>query len=282
MAENLFILKRRIKTAGNISQIAKAMEMISASKIKKAQNAVENNKPYSQKITDMMQRFISKVELRDFSHPYITPKISNKKLLIVISPDKGLCGSLNTNLAKKLFELENKNTMIMTVGKKMERLASRLDFEFVASIPIGSTMPSYRLVFQIKRLIDQYYLSNQVDSVHFLFTEFHSIFAQSPSLVQLLPIANIDMEVSDSNGNYLVEPNVVEILENLLPYYLETKIYATLLESYTSEHASRMVAMQNAKNNARDVAAYLTLRYNKTRQERITGELLDLSNSQVM
>ena len=285
MAENLFILKRRIKTATNITQIAKAMEMISASKIKKAQNMVENNKPYAQKISFLTQNIIAKTDLKDFTHLYINPQKTDKKLLIVLSPDKGLCGSLNTNLAKKLFELESRNTSLVTVGKKMERYVTRLNYDFVAAFTIGSNIPSYTLVFQLKKLINQYYLSGLVSEVVFLYTEFESIFIQFPKTITVLPIQKSEETTKDFsalNANFLVEPGVYALLEALLPYYIETQIYSCLIESYTSEHAARMVAMQNAKNNARDVAAYLTLRYNKTRQERITSELLDLNNSQIV
>lgn len=277
MAENLQLLKRRIRTAKNIAQIAKAMEMISASKIKRAQSAVLNNKPYTERIVSLTNNILRHADLKKFQHPYLSNNSkSNKKLVIVISPDKGLCGSLNTNLFKKILEQDNKDTKIVTVGKKAGRFSSRLESDLIGEYPMGTILPDYSIVYSIIEAINSEYLSKNVSSVEILYTQFTSIFSQEPVIKKILPI---QVSHEDEELPYIFEPSEDEILSDLLPYYLEVYLFNSIIEAYTSEQASRMVAMQNAKNNALDIADYLTLSYNKSRQERITNELLSLANN---
>lgn len=278
MAQNLQLLKRRIKTAKNVSQIAKAMEMMSASKIKRAQTTVENNKPYAKRIESLTGSLIQNTKKSKFKHPYIDGNNSSKKLLIAISPDRGLCGSLNTNLFKALMAQEDKNTILITIGNKFERFASRLDFEFLASFPMGTTLPRYSMVFELIKLIDEQYKTGNVSSVEILFAEFASFFEQKPKTHKILPL-NTEVVANNDELFHLFEPGPEKLLEALLPQYLEVALYSALLEAYTSEQAARMVAMQNAKTNAQDIASFLTLTYNKFRQEKITNEILDLGNN---
>ena len=276
MAQSLQLLNRRIKTAKNIAQIAKAMEMISASKIKRAQKAVESNKPYATRLTALTQAILAQSELVNFRHPFIDGNKSEKKLLIVISPDKGLCGSLNTNLFKKFLEIEDKNKKIVSLGKKISQFASKSSGELIAQFNIGTTIPEYQIVYQLVEIINNEYMSGNVGRVEVLFNQFNSIFSQEPILKTLLPI---EKPAEAEQLPYIFEPGASEIINDLLPYYPEVVIYNAILESFTAEQAARMVAMQNAKNNALDIADYLTLSYNKQRQEKITSELLALSSS---
>lgn len=278
MAENLQLLKRRIKTAKNIAQIAKAMEMISASKIKKAQDAVTNNKPYSERIRELTERIALNVDFKKFSHPYLRLNSSDKKLLIVLSPDKGLCGSLNTNIYKRLLEVDTKNTSVITIGRRASLFLSKIGIEPLESLDAGSTLPSYSRVYYLVDLIHREYMQEKVSYVEILYPEFLSVFSQETTVKQLLPLSI--PETDEGKLPYIFEPVAKELLSELLPYYLETSIYSVLLEAYTSEQAARMIAMQNAKNNAFDIADSLTLSYNKSRQEKITNEILDLNNAQ--
>ena len=276
MAQNLQLLRRRIKTAKNIAQVARSMEMISASKIKKAQTAVENNKPYAERIMNLSASILKNIDRDKFKHPYVDGNDSDKTLLIVISSDKGLCGSLNTNLTRKLLELDARNQKVFVIGKKVFQSAARLDSEYLGGINIGTVLPPYSMVYQIIELINQEYLSGKAGSVKILVNRFNSIFSQEPTIRTLLPI---EVKPDEVELPYIFEPASNEIIADLLPFYLEALIYNSLLEAYTSEQAARMVAMQNAKNNAFDIADYLTLSYNKQRQEKITSELLTLSNN---
>lgn len=279
MAQNLQLLKRRIRTAKNIAQIAKAMEMVSASKIKKAQTAVINNKPYAERITKLTSSIMRNSDLSKFKHSYLKAPKSDKKLILVISPDKGLCGSLNTNLFKKILENDNKNNKLIIVGKKASIFSAKLDSEIVAEFPLGTSLPIYSTIYPILEIVNSEYASGKVSSFQVLFSEFNSIFQQSPNIKNALPIQQQTEEEEEKALPYTFEPNAAEMLNDLLPYYLEVLLYSALIEAYTSEQAARMIAMQNAKNNALDIADYLNLSYNKSRQEKITNELLDLSNT---
>lgn len=283
MAENLFLLKRRIKSANNIAQIAKAMEMVSASKIKKAQTIVEKNRAYSDRITTLTENIIANSDLKKFSHPFLRQNNSNKKLTIIFSPDKGLCGSLNTNIYKSLLEKDMSSSQVVVVGKKVESFAAKMNYELTASFHMGTSIPHYSVIFQLVTLIEQYYSDESAGSVEVVYAKFDSIFQQTITTTKLLPIAHQTNQDEDEGPKhelpFLVEPNIEQILSDLLPYYVEVKLYDILMNAYTSEQAARMVAMQNAKNNAKDVADFLTLTYNKNRQEKITNEILDLANS---
>ena len=277
MAQNLQQLKRRIKTATNIAQIAKAMEMISASKIKKAQKAVEANKPYSERVVNLTSNILNYVDLKKFKHAFIQKNDSEKSLIFVLSPDKGLAGSLTTNLFKQLLTIDSKDNKYVALGKKADLYSQRLSGEYLAGFNFGTTTPDYSVVYRLIEIINEEYLSGKVGSVKILYSKFNSIFSQEPILIPILPIEPQITE--DKDLPYLFEPDAVTMLEELLPYFIEVVLYSAVIEAYTSEQAARMVAMQNAKNNALDIADYLTLSYNKSRQERITNELLSLNNN---
>lgn len=285
MAQNLQLLKRRIKTSKNIAQIAKALEMIAASKIKKAQVAAQNNKPYADRITQITGHVLDSIDKKSFVHPYLTDTEDGTHYMIAISPDRGLCGSLNTNIYKKLIELDSSKIKLITVGKKVGLFASKLSYELVASYPMGSTIPDYSIVYELKSQIDEAMKKEKVSKVDILYADFVSLFTQTPSVKNLLPL-NLELLEGESskknneeNDTSIFEPNKEALLKDLLPYYLEIQLYNALIQAFTSEQAAQMVAMQNAKNNAFDIAEYINLVYNKSRQERITNEILDLANS---
>lgn len=278
MAQNLQLLRRRIKTSKNIAQIAKAMEMISASKIKKAQEAVQNNKPYAQRILDFTTR-VSRNTEQKISHPYLETNESEKKLIIAFSPDRGLCGGLNTSLSKLFLQIPQ-DDYVITNGKRAGQFISKTGIQPVAAFDSGTTLPSYERVYQLVELINEYYLTKKVSKVEVIYPDFISFFTQTPTQKTILPL-EIPSGESTSLSSYIFEPNAEKLLLELLPYYLEINIYSILLEAYTSEQAARMMAMQNAKNNALDIAEFLTLSYNKSRQEKITNEILDLNSGQL-
>jgi F-type H+-transporting ATPase subunit gamma len=279
MAENLQLLKRRINTAKNISQISRAMEMISAAKIKKAQTAVENHRPYSQKVTELTGRLMRQVNPETFSHPYLQAPLTSKKLLIAFAPDKGLCGSLITNMYKSVVNINLKEYEVVTVGKRMELIGSRLQADVVASFSFGTNLPDHNKVYELTQLINDLYQNKQISGVDLAFTQFESLFSQKAVIKKLLPLQYIP-ETEEKTLDYTFEPNAPLLFSQILPLYVEVMLYNAIIQSYTSEQAARMIAMQNAKNNAIDIADYLTLSYNKLRQERITNEILDLANNQ--
>lgn len=286
MAANLQILKRRIRTAKNIAQIAKAMEMISASKIKRAQDAVAANKPYADRIEILTTSLLQSTKEDKYTHPLLEKNDSENTLLLVISPDKGLCGSLPANLLKKTLDQNDSTTRVVSVGRKAEQFSASRNFNLHASFPMGTTIPSFATAITLKDLVVDEFLKKNVSRVSVIYTTFESFFVQTPVVKQILPITVGENKVEEAEEeaihDYTFEPNPQKILNSLLPYYVETQIYHALIEAYTSEQAARMMAMQNAKNSAHDIADYLTLSYNKVRQERITNEILDLNNSKLV
>ena len=280
---NTIQLKRRIKTAQNVSKTTKAMQLIAASKLKRAQEAAVSSRPYVEKLESLSKR-LSALKQENFTHPYIEQSLtSSKTLLIVLSPDKGLCGGLITNLLREYLSFNNDtNILTTTVGKKIEIVASRSKNELIASFPFGTTLPQFRNIFPILKIIDEYYLSKKVNSVKILYSRFASFFSQVPTVSTILPLIlpeKINEQQIDLNVSELFEPSIEEILPALFKHYVEMSLYHFLLENYVSEQAARMLAMQNATDNARDIIIGLTLEYNKARQEKITNEILDISSS---
>lgn len=277
----MVLLKRRIKTAQNVSKTTKAMQLIAASKLKRAQQAALSSRPYIEKLESASKR-LSTLKNEEFTHPYIEQNLESKKtLLIVLSPDKGLCGGLITNLLKEYLSFaDNSDIFTTTIGKKVEIMASRSKNELIASFPFGTTLPRFGMIFPILKIIDEYYLSKKVSNVKILYARFASFFSQVPTVATILPLTLPDQDKDQTfEQTELFEPSVEEILPLLFKHYVEMSLYHFILENYLSEQASRMFAMQNATNNAYDIITQLTLEYNKARQEKITNEILDISAS---
>lgn len=279
---SLLILKRRIKTAQNVSKTTKAMQMIAASRLKKAQEAALSARPYVEKLTDMSNGISQRANVQNLDK-YMIPTDSEKKLVVLVSPDKGLCGGLITNLARETlnFYKENKNSEFITVGKKANGIAKILGVNVIASFDFGTTLPKYASMYPVMNLIDDYFLNKKTGSVYLIYSEFNSVFSQHPLTKKLLPVqfeeSIVNNQSSIVNSETLFEPSVNELLPGLIRHYLEMSVFQTFLESYLSEQSARMLAMQNATNNAKDIIEELKLLYNKTRQEKITGEILDIA-----
>lgn len=279
----LISLRRRIRASQNVSKTTRAMQMIAASKMKRAQEATLASRPYVTALSHLASEVAGKITSEQ-KHPYLQPvSMVNKTLVIALSPDKGLCGGLVTNLVREFLSIhdQNKNAEYIVIGKKLQGQAVKLTNEILATFNFGTTLPEFDTVFPLIKLINDQYLSGAVDSVKVLYTDFQSIFTQKPKIVSLLPITlHIETEKEEDEEPYtLFEPNLESLLPDLLTHYIEMSLYQFLLESFVSEQASRMIAMQNATDNAKDIISELTLEYNKTRQERITSELLDISSS---
>ena len=273
---SLLSLRRRIKTAGNISKTTKAFQMISASRLKRAQNAALASMPYVAKLEGISKSIVKKID-KEQMHEYMkTDENINAKLLLVISPDKGLCGGLLTNLMREVLHYSAAGKIYyITIGKKAEKTVASLNKEIVASFPFGTNLPDFEVVYPIAKIINEYFLGKKVSEVKILSTKFKSVFSQAPTVSNLLPV-KLEEEEKDGDVITLFEPAVDELLPDLLQHYLEMVIYQCLLESYASEQASRMTAMKNATDNALDMISELQLEYNKSRQEKITNELLDI------
>lgn len=282
---NILTLKRRINAAKNVSKTTRAMQMIAASKLKKAQDTVTSSRPYVSKISTIMTNLLEESE-KGYSHPYLKSHSNNDKtLLLVLSPDKGLCGSLITNLTKEFLKYQDSasETSYVVMGKKLEGQIVHFSSEIVASFPFGTKLPKFDKIFPLIKIIEDYYLSGKVLSVKILTAKYTSLFTQTPKIVPLLPISPTrDSSYAEKkNDFYLFEPNKKVLLDSLIKHFLEMTLYLQLIESYLSEQAARMMSMQNATTNANDIVSDLQLEYNKTRQAKITSEILDITGAQL-
>lgn len=281
---SLLQLKGRIKAAQNVSKTTKAFQMISASKMKRAQDAALAGRPYVEKLGQLTRSVVGEID-PEKAHPYMRADISpeSKTLLIVLSPDKGLCGGLITNLLREFMKYKDQEEgPYILIGKKAEGTVTRFSKEIIASFPFGTTLPGFDAVFPIMKLIDDLFLQKKVDRVKILSTHFTNVFTQTPKITDLLPITefsnvtNPEEETKKQESFYIFEPSVEELLPGLLKHYVEMTLYQAMLENFVSEQGARMIAMQNATDNANDIIEDLKLEYNKTRQTKITSELLDI------
>ncbi|MFH0750030.1 MAG: ATP synthase F1 subunit gamma [Candidatus Gottesmanbacteria bacterium] len=274
------ILRRRIKSAKNIAQITKAMELVAASKMKKAQAQALAGKQYAQKIYEMVTELARRTDVSN--HPYlIRPKtITGKRLLVLISTTKGLCGGLNSNLFRyclKTYPDFHKQDVI-TIGKKGSGLVVRLGATLAADF--SETTPFITAVPAIVELIVFEFLAGHYDGVDVIFNEFKSALQQVPKKKIMLPLTiEAGPDVTDKKSDFsefLIEPSKREVFDALLPHYLENQVRDAILQAEASEHSARMVAMRNATDNALSLIDGLTLMYNKERQAKITYEIADI------
>ncbi len=274
---NLLLLKRRIRAAQNVSKTTRAMQMIAVSKLKKAQDATLAGRPYMEKLSSISGNILDKLE-SNYTHEYMKSNENKKSLVLIFSPDKGLCGGLITNLIREIisFDSLHSDNIYLTVGKKTETAVVNLKKELIASFKFGTTLPSFDMVLPIVKIIDEHFLSEKVGSVKIISTSFVSVFSQKPKITNILPVEFPKLE---SASFTLFEPNPEKLLPPLLRHFLEMTIYQHLLESYASEQGARMVAMQNATDNALEIVQDLKLEYNKARQEKITNEILDIGGA---
>lgn len=274
------ILRRRIKSAKNIAQITKAMELVAASKMKKAQAQALAGKQYAQKIYEMVTELARRTDVSN--HPYlIRPKLlTGKRLIILISTTKGLCGGLNSNLFRYLLKTypDFHKQDIVTIGKKGSSLVVRLGATLLADF--SETTPFIMTVPAIVELMVDKFLQGQYDGVDVVFNEFKSALQQIPKKKTVLPLTieahDKDDEPNNDFSEFVIEPSKHEVFSALLPHYLENQIRDAILQAEASEHSARMVAMRNATDNALSLIDGLTLLYNKERQAKITFEIADI------
>ncbi len=276
-------IRKRIKSIGNTAKITHAMELVSAAKMKKAQDLASSGKPYSELINKVLKRIANKIDPE--LHPLLARESGSSTAVIFFSTDRGLTGSLNTNLFKEAQTLPG-DLKFLTVGVKSRNHVVKSGRELLADFPLPEK-PSLENVRPIAKLVTKGFLDGEFSQVHILYTEFFSTLKQEARLLQLLPIidrealAQLAKEAEEEINEPLFEPSVDGVLEAILPQYILMQLYQTLLEAKASEHSARMVAMKNATDNALDLVDDLTLDYNTIRQAAITNELLDITTAQV-
>jgi F-type H+-transporting ATPase subunit gamma len=275
---NIRLIKNRIKSAKNISQITKAMELVAASKMRKAQQQAISGRLYARKIYDMTVSLAARTD--SGNHALLQPakNPAAKRLVILISTNKGLCGGLNTNLFRSMTKEYPSFATIecVTVGKKGADFVAQMRGTLKADF--SDTVPFTESVAALTQLLTEEYLSGRVSAVDIVYSEFFSVLKQVPQKKTILPLV-FDQKAEKPDhqeSEFLIEPNVSDVLATLLPHYLENQVRDAVLQAEASEHSARMLAMRNATDNALSFMDELTLVYNKARQEKITYEISDM------
>jgi len=333
-------LRRRIRSIKNTSQITKAMQMVAATKMRKAQNQALSGRPYTATLNSAIATLLPRLE--KLTHPLLKGNNSKKSGVLLLTTDKGLCGALNTNIFRALTQFistppslrggdsrrgnlvsdqqdrhanardDAKTDLIFyTLGKKGRTFLVKTGRDLAADFE-NTDLISFRQATQIAKLVLEAYLKGEIGSFYIIYPDFVSALRQEAKVVKLLPVDpeslrqfyNIDLEDSslrgesaserrgnpvskqdrhagarDDKADFLFEPNLSELLDFILNHYFKMKIYQSLLETKASEHSARMIAMQSATDNAKELVSDLTLSYNQTRQESITKELLEITSA---
>ena len=275
---NLKDIRTRIQSVGSTMQITNAMKMVSAAKLKKAQDAIEKMRPYAEKLTELLAGLSANLDA-ELGGDYATQREVEKVLLVPITSNRGLCGALNTNIIKQTIRLiendyQNKEVEILSIGKKAHDQLSK-KYKVVANHSHIFDDLTYENVAQVAQKIMDEFVEKKYDKVVLIYNSFKNAATQIVKTEQFLPIKT---EVSESNVvlDYLYEPSQAEIVLELIPKSLKTQFYKAIRDAWASEHGARMTSMHKATDNAKEMKADLTLQYNKARQAVITGEILEI------
>ena len=283
-------VKNRISSVKSTRQITSAMKMVASAKLHKAQGRIENMLPYQRKLNEILTNFLS--TNATIESPYTDERPVGRVAIVAFSSNSSLCGAFNSNVAKMLERtleeyqsLGREDIQIYPVGKKVEEAVKKLGFVPQGSYQEMADKPSYMQAYELAGTLMKEFLEGRVDKVELIYHHFKSTGSQILTRDEYLPI-NLDKvaeEATEStagkssfNNDYIVEPSAARLITELLPKVLSQKIYTVLLDSNTSEHAARMLAMQAATDNANELIQDLTKQYNKSRQQAITNELLDI------
>jgi F-type H+-transporting ATPase subunit gamma len=276
---NIRLIRRRIKGIQSTSKITRAMEMIATSKMRKAQERGLAGRPYAEKIMQVMADLAALRREGEEMHPLLQKRPVEKIGLLHITPDRGLCGGLNTNLNRRTagFILEQTVPVsLVVVGRKGRDFMRRYRREIRAEFTSLGDRPGWLDTLPISRIIIDDYTSGEIDRVYIVYPQFISTIVQKPVVQQILPVEPAEIPTAQ-NVDYIYEPGPAQVLGQLLPRFVEMEVYHAILESIASEQSARMVAMRNATDSANELIEELTLMYNKARQEMITKELLDIT-----
>jgi F-type H+-transporting ATPase subunit gamma len=290
---NLRDIRRRIKSVKNTAQITRAMQLVAAAKMKKAQDQALAGREYAAHLTQVL--FDIRTNFTEESHPLLEQRSGNRELVLVISTDKGLCGPLNTNLAKIVRAETSPDAHFVTVGRKLRVMCEKLGKKVIADFTVKDPVP-FSQTRPIAKFITQQFLEGNYDKVSIAFTSFVNTLRQEPEVVTLLPIQghrkgeeqayetvgggfSVEEHIKDAFRDYTFEPDVNQVLKAILPLYVNYEVFQAHVESRASEHSARMVAMKSATDNAKKFIKELTLEYNKLRQGAITAELLEITTA---
>jgi F-type H+-transporting ATPase subunit gamma len=273
-------IRGKIKSVENTRKITKAMEMVAASKMRKAQERMRAARPYSDKIRNIAAN-LSQAH-PDYKHPFMQTNESNVVGFIVVSTDKGLCGGMNTNVLRavtsklKVAQAAGQTAQAVAIGNKGLSFLNRIGAQVVShATQLGDKAHLEKLIGPVKVLLDAY-SNGEVNAVYLCYTKFINTMRQEPVVEQLLPLATMAVEKAEHGWDYLYEPDAQSVIDDLLVRYVEALVYQAVAENMASEQSARMVAMKAATDNAGSVIGELKLIYNKTRQAAITKELSEI------
>ena len=267
-------IRRRIRSFRNMMQITKAMKMVAAAKLRKAQHKVVAARPYARQLQEILAR-LAQAQV-DVTHPLLERRPVRRVGYVLITADRGLCGAYNANLIRMtsgLLAEQESEASLVTVGRKGRDFFRRRKIQILAEfIGLGDD-PNYNQARQIAQEVMRLYQEGEVDEVHLVYTEFVNAIQQRPSILKLLPLEQPEGKLG---RQYIFEPSPAEILDRLLPKYVETLVFRTILESKASEQGARMTAMGSATDNAKEMIDRLTLLMNRARQAAITKEISEI------
>ncbi len=274
---NLRDIRRRIKSVKNTAQITRAMQLVAAAKMKKAQDQALAGRDYSKQLNGVLQDISE--GFSDVTHPLLEKRTGNRELVLVISTDKGLCGAINTNLARVIRTQTSPDANFVTVGRKLRVMLEKLGRTVIADFSVKDPVP-FSDARAIAGLVSKAFIAGDYDKVSVAYTRFVNTMTQQPEVIQLLPVEppTTHGDATDTN-EFLFEPSPEDVLSAILPLYINFRVFQALFEARASEHSARMVAMKSATDNAKKFIKELTLEYNKLRQGAITAELLEITTA---
>lgn len=279
-------IRRRIRSVESTQKITRAMKLVAAAKLRRAQERLVAARPYAVKMAQLLSSLVRRAEGE--AHPLLVRRPAARKRLVIITSDKGLCGAFNSNILRAslafLREQGETSVTLVVVGKKARDFYRRRRYEIKSEMLGFFDRLAYSHAQELAGGLMQEYLSGEVDEVHLLYNEFRSVAVQRVKRAQLLPIEPADAPDGQvgpggpegAAGDYIYEPSPEAILAALLPRHVTTQVYRALMESVAGEYGARMTAMEAATKNAKEMISVLSIQYNKARQERITKELLDI------
>jgi F-type H+-transporting ATPase subunit gamma len=280
-------LRRRIRSIGSTAQITKAMQMVAASKMRKAQEMALAGRPFVARLYRFQREATTR--MGDFTHPLLEKREVRKRAVILVGADKGLCGALNTNVFRLAAAFDPATTLFITAGKKAAQFIARTRRQLIAEFAYADT-PRFPEARAIAAFARDLFLKKEVDQVQVIATRFVNTLTQQPVCLEYLPVAEIkglripgtpsEEELAADKTEALFEPSPEAVLSYMLPHYLDIYIYQILLNAKASEQSARMVSMKNATDSAEKLIKDLTLEYNKIRQGNITQELLEIAGGQ--
>ena len=273
---NLKEIRNRISSVSSTMQITSAMKMVSAAKLKKAQDAITAMRPYSDKLTQMLVNLSSSV---DFENVYLSSRKVKNKLIVCITSNRGLCGAFNSNVIKKCTEIANssdENVSFFCIGKKGGDILSKTHNVIQSNNAVFDDL-TFENISTIADKVMSMFLNKEYDSVQIVYNKFKNAATQIVTQEQYLPIENNKSKDDEKDSSdYIFEPTQIEIISELIPKSLKTQLYKSVRDSYASEHGARMTAMHKATDNATELRDQLKLTYNKARQAAITNEILEI------